>query len=45
MGTLQIENPERYDTLNVDTNGKIHLGKDYAGKKARVVIEAIEDAE
>lgn len=43
MGTVTIDNPVEYRKKNVDSQGKIYVGKDYAEKEARVVIELVED--
>lgn len=43
MATVTVDDPEAYKTGNIDTNGKVHVSKDLAGKKAKIIIETIED--
>jgi len=44
MAKIIVEEPERYDLFNIDSNGKIHVGKEFSGMQARIVIESIEEA-
>lgn len=39
MAKVVIEDPELVRTVNVDANGKIHIGKKYAGMEAKIIIE------
>lgn len=43
MPTVQVQNPALLEAKNVDSNGKIYLGKDWAGKRVTLIIEDEEE--
>ena len=43
MSQVTIDNPEIHAKKAVDSNGRVYLGADYAGKSVRVTIEVIEE--
>ena len=45
MATVTIEDPEGMDAKKVDGSGKIYVGNNWAGKRVKFVIEAVEDIE
>lgn len=38
-----IEDPELVEKMTVDKEGRLYLGKDYAGEHVRVCVEMIDD--
>lgn len=44
MSQLTIEDPVLYETKNVDSSGKVYLGKEFANSRVKLVIEEIEEA-
>jgi len=45
MAEFRITDPELYEKKNVDSSGKLYVGKDYAGKKVKIVIEKVVEDE
>ena len=43
MSTVTIEDPEIHGEKNVDSNGRVYLGEDYAGKSIRLTVEVVVD--
>lgn len=43
MATITIEDPDSVTTKKVDGQGRVYVGRDYRGKRVRVVLETIED--
>jgi hypothetical protein len=41
--TTTVEDPDLVTSKNVDGNGRVYLGTDYADKKVRVVVERLDD--
>ena len=38
-----VDNPELVEKMNVDKQGRLYLGKEYAGKRVRVSVEVMEE--
>lgn len=45
MAEFTISNPELYETKRVDNSGKLYLGKDYAGKEVKILIEEVVETD
>jgi len=43
MTQIIIENPDLYTTKEVDSSGRVYLGKDWANKEVKVAIEEVVD--
>lgn len=47
MTEIRVDSPEKYFKKGVDDNGRLYLGKEFAGREVQVVIadaEGDEDA-
>lgn len=44
MAQLIIENPEMYETVEVSDNGRVYLGKDWAGENIKIAVERVDDS-
>lgn len=45
MTQIIIDDPDLYEKFEVKDDGRIYLGKDWAGKKVKIVIEEIDEPE
>ena len=45
MAEYTITDPEFVARKNVDGQGRVYIGKEYAKKEVRIVVEEIEDGE
>lgn len=43
MANVTVEDPMEYREYPVDSNGKIHFGREHAKKKAKIIVETIEE--
>lgn len=43
MGTVTVQDPETYTKKSVDGSGKLYLGRDYAGKQVKFIVETVEE--
>ena len=39
MGTLTVVDPLEHEVKNVDSNGRVYLGRKYANGEVRIIIE------
>jgi len=42
---IQIDEFEEYGWKSVDSEGRLYLGKDYADKNVKILIEDVEEPE
>jgi len=42
---IQIEEFEEYGWKSVDSEGRLYLGKDYAGKDVKILIEEVRESD
>jgi len=45
MSRITIEDPNLYVTKEVDSSGRVYLGKDWAGKDVKIAVEVVEESE
>lgn len=43
MATVTVENPKYSGEKNVDSNGRVYLGEEYAGESIKMIIEEVVD--
>lgn len=43
MSKVTIEDPEIHGTKNVDSNGRLYLGEQYANDRVRVTVELVDE--
>lgn len=43
MAEIRIEDPEIYDSKTIDSQGRLYIGREYAGKRVKIVVEEVED--
>jgi len=39
MGTVKVSDPEIHSEKNVDSNGRVYLGKEFAGETVQIIVE------
>jgi len=42
MGTVTVEDPKFHGEKNVDSNGRVYLGEEYAGNTVRLIVEKLD---
>lgn len=45
MAEIRIDDPDLYERKTVDGEGRIYVGREFANKDVKIVIEAIEETE
>ena len=43
MAEVKVENPELHDEKTVDNRGRVYVGKEFAGKDVRIIVEVVDD--
>lgn len=43
MTQIIIEDPEMYAVKDVDSSGRIYLGKEWAGREVRIAVESVRE--
>lgn len=41
--TVTVDDPDAVEKKDVDSSGRVYLGKDYADERVRIVIERLDD--
>ncbi|XGI82809.1 hypothetical protein ACEU6E_05855 [Halorutilales archaeon Cl-col2-1] len=45
MVKVEVENPDLHAERKVDDRGRVYIGKDFSGKKVRVILESVEEVD
>lgn len=43
MSQIIVEDPDLYEEKEVDSSGRIYLGKDWANRRVKVVVETVPE--
>lgn len=45
MSEIRVEDPDLYTKKDVDNSGRVYLGKEWAGREVKIVVELVDDDE